>query len=385
VEADEEVTEPGTRRARAGAAKLTERDKDMLGLLGVARYMTAPQVHRLCFEGRHQSLAYRRLLRLSRSEDGPAFVQQRFFRKYDGSRVAVWAPTPHGLAAASVRNGGLPELPRHDVGAQFLEHLVQLNELFVALWRTGDARCARVAHQSFCWVPSDCVRLTFDEYQIRGQHLAARGRHQLRVIQPDAVLEVPIQRRRYFLECEMGGHTISPGPSKPGATLSKTERYNEYLSGLADSNKGQTYYAAQYPDAFAAEVLFLVRSPGRASTINAALAHWRDDCRGLAMRFAVIRALTFDEAAFELRLLVGLPGRAGPSPTGKPPPPLPTGYTLTREEFLLVARYFKDAAASIHRARDAFRALKRADLPEYPASLMAAGTLMERLMPGSTR
>jgi transposase InsO family protein len=30
----------------------------------------------------------------------------------------------------------------HDVGAQFLEHLAQLNELLVALWRTG-ARCPR--------------------------------------------------------------------------------------------------------------------------------------------------------------------------------------------------------------------------------------------------
>jgi hypothetical protein len=73
--------------------------------------------------------------------------------------------------------------------------------------RATAGRSARVAHPAFRWLPSDAVRLTFNEW--------------VRVIQPDVTLELPAQQRRCFLECEMGGHTISPGLSKPpGATLS---------------------------------------------------------------------------------------------------------------------------------------------------------------------
>jgi len=185
----------GPRAKRVSAARLTERDKDLVGLFVLTRYLTATQVHRLAFHGRNLSLAYRRLLRLSGA--GPAFLRQCFFRKYDGSRVAVWTPTPSALAAASARAPDLPELPKHEVGAQFLEHLLQLNELLLGLWWHG-SRCPRAMHPSFRWIPSDRVRLVWGEYEIR------EGRRQQLVIQPDAVLEVPALRRRYFLECEMG-------------------------------------------------------------------------------------------------------------------------------------------------------------------------------------
>lgn len=378
----EEVTEPGAGK-RGGAVKLTDRDKEMLGLLVLARYMTVQQVHRLCFEGRHESLAYRRLQKLTRGDSGPPFLRQRFFRTYDGNRVAVWAPTPHGLAAAALRVGGLPELPKHDVGAQFLEHTIQLNELLVALWRTGDGRPARVAHPFCRWMPSDAVRLNYSLYEMRGEYERRGDARAPRVIQPDAVLELPSQRRRYFLECEMGGHTISPRLRKPpGATLSKVERYEEYLTGLADLRGEGTFYLAQYHDGFAAEVLFLVRSAGRANSINSALAKWRGSTVG---RHAAFRAVTFDEAAMELRRLGGLSERASPS-SPSPRAPGPVGaYALTREELLVIARFFREAIASIHKARDAFRAMRRPDLPEYPASASPTVALMERLIPGSVQ
>jgi len=378
AERDDEVTEPGARRA--GAVKLTDRDKDMLGLLVLARYMTMQQVRRLYFEGRHVSLAYRRLQRLTRAEGGPPFLRRRFFRTYDGNRVAVWAPTPHGLAAAALRIAGLPELPRHDVGANFLEHTIQLNELLVALWRTADGRPARPAQVSFRWTPSDAVRLMFNEY-VQASRDVPHGHSQLRVIQPDAMLELPAQRRRYFLECEMGGHTITPGPSRPpGATLSKVERYLEFVAGFADSHRGQTFYLAQYPDAFAAEVLFLVRSAGRAGSINSALASWRV---ATGERRGAFRAVTFDEAAAELRGRAGLPplpqrrdavarGCAAPAP-----------LTLTPEEAELLHRYLFESKAAVHRARNAFREIRRTDLPEYPRSLDAFQALVGRLSAGA--
>jgi hypothetical protein len=373
-----ERDEPGAEGAearRVQATKLTDRDKDMLGLLVVTRYLTAQQVHRLAFDGRNISAAYRRLLKLSRSDGGQVpFVRQRFFRTYDGNRVAVWAPTPHALLAASVRAGGLPELPRHDVGAQFLEHLIQLNELFIALWRTGDGRCARVAHPSFRWVPSDCVRLSWGEYEMR------EGRRQLRVIQPDAVLELPAQRRRLFLECEMGSHTISPGPAKPpGATLSKADRYQDYLGGLAELMSNRTHYQVQHPDGFAPEVIFLVRTEGRANSINAALAKWRPE---QGPRLAALRALTFEAAAVELRRLAGLPGPAGnPSPRGGYRPEQPVTRAITLEEVFLLRRYVSESVAAIKRARAVFRELRRADLPEYPRSHDDMAALVEKLLP----
>ena len=359
--------------------KLTDRDKDMLGLLVLARYMTAQQIHRLCFEGRHESLAYRRLLKLTRRDGGPPFVRQRFFRTYDGNRVAVWAPTPHGLAAAALRTAGLPELPRHDVGANFLEHTIQLNELLVALWRTADGRPARAAHPSVRWVPSDALRLAFNDYVINDPH-APGGRIQLRILQPDAMLELPGQRRRYFLECEMGGHTISPGPNKPpGATLSKAKRYNDYLTCWADSHARRTHYAVQYPDGFTPEVLFLVRTAGRAISINTVLADWREKDQIQWQRFADFRAITFDEAAAELRRRVGLPPLV-PRPSASlrghraPPPP-----ALTPEDADILRRYLFESTRAIHRARAAFRELHRADLPEYPLSLDTFKALVGRL------
>src|SRR5260370_7851342 len=78
----------------AAAAKLTDRDKDLLGLLVLTRYLTAAQVHRLAFAGKHQSLPYRRLLKLSRENGQPPFARHRFFRPYDRNPVPQYPPPP---------------------------------------------------------------------------------------------------------------------------------------------------------------------------------------------------------------------------------------------------------------------------------------------------
>lgn len=367
---EQRCTSADHRAKREVATRLTERDKDLLGLFVLARYLTAPQVHRLAFEGKNLSLAYRRLVRLSGTQR--AFLRQRFFRKYDGSRVAVWMPTPYALAAASARAPDLPELPKHEVGAQFLEHLLQLNELLLGLWWRG-ARCPRATHPSFRWIPSDRVRLVWGEYEIR------EGRRQQRVIQPDAVLEVPALRRRYFLECEMGTHIISPGQAKPpGATLSKAERYHAFLTDFSGLDSRRTHYLTQYPDGFSAEVLFLLLSDGRAATVNAALAGWRAQLVG--PRRSELRGVTFSTAMAELRQLAGLPVLPSREPKrsdAAPRPPAPA--TLTHEEVRLLERCFNDSVMSIKRARAVFRTLGRGDLPMYPGSYDSARTLLTRL------
>jgi hypothetical protein len=366
---DKNEEEQKTTSRAARAAKLTDRDKDLLGLLVLARYLTAAQVHRLAFPGKHASVPYRRLLKLAQTNGQPAFLRQRFFRTYDGNRVAVWTPTAYAMAAALTRAPQLPDLPRHDVGAQFLEHLVQMNELLLALWQNG-TRCPRAAHPSFRWVPSDRVRLVWEEWEMR------EGRKQQRLIQPDAVLELPVQRRRYFLECEMGTQKIAPGESNaPGATLSKADRYRAFLSG--GSVDEASHYRAQYPDGFAPEVLFLVLNDGRAESVNNALAMWR--AKNQQPRTIAFRALTFESAVTELRRLVGLAPLGADGRAVAEQRNLPLTRAVSAEEVTLLSRCVYDAVRSIKHARAVFRQVRRPDLPPYPDTYEAAAAVLERL------
>src|SRR5258708_18805534 len=114
--------EQATTSRAATAAKLTDRDKDLLGLLVLARYLTATQAHRLAFAGKHASVPYRRLLKLSQANGQPAVLKQRFFRPYDGHRVAILAPTPDAMPAALPRGPPPPGLAKHDVRPEFPGH-----------------------------------------------------------------------------------------------------------------------------------------------------------------------------------------------------------------------------------------------------------------------
>jgi len=148
---------------------------------------------------------------------------------------------------------------------------------------------------------------------------------------------------------------------------------------FANVDARQTFYAAQFPDGFAAEVLFLVRTPGRASSINAALARWRQESRCLWPRLAEFRGVTFDEAAAELRRLVGLPPLPLRQPMSANVQSTSAAPALPSEEAELLRRYLFESTNAIHRARAAFRELGRADLPKYPQSLDTFRALVGRL------
>jgi hypothetical protein len=114
------------------------------------------------------------------------------------------------------------------------------------------------------------VRLVWGEWEMR------EGRRQQRVIQPDAVLDLPTQKRRYFLECEMGTHTIAPKQGNPPrGDSAKADRFQRFLADASGLDGRRTHYEGQYPDGFAPEVLFLVLGRGRAASVNAALAAWQ--------------------------------------------------------------------------------------------------------------
>jgi hypothetical protein len=146
------------------------------------------------------------------------------------------------------------------------------------------------------------------------------------------------------------------------------------------------HYPRQYPDGFAPEVLFLVLTKGRANSVNAPLAAWRESLQG--QRPVAVRALTFDQAAAVLRGLAGLPAlgtQESRRHSVKEPTKNSSGgqssaaATLTREEVNLVWRYIYEAHAAIQAARAEFRTLGRKNLPQYPATSDQVVDLLKRL------
>jgi hypothetical protein len=364
-----------------GFTRLTERDKDILAVLALTRYLTAEQVHRLFFDGKRMWLAYKRLKKLTEPRGQPPYLEKLTARTYDGRRFGVWKPTANALTAAALKTSQIRELPVHDVSARHLEHAVQMNELFVELWR-APAKPARARHPAFRWIPSDALRLAYGEYEV--QH----GRQVERFIRPDAALDVLPARKRYFLECEMGTHTIVPqGSTKPDATINKAARYQKYLCGPIGMRGEVSPYSKQYPDGLTGEVLFLVLTAGRANSVNAALDEWRREQQ--AWTFASMTALTFDDAAARLRALGGLPplsARAPGDARASASPEQAASPFWTEADVRTLLRFAEQAMESIHGARVAIRRLSvqlraQAQLaePPYPKDLRQVETLLRQI------
>jgi hypothetical protein len=122
----------------------------------------------------------------------------------------------------------------------------------------------------------------------------------------------------------------------------------------------------------------VVLDTGRAKSVNVALVSWRAKLEG--QRPSAMRAVTFDEAAPELRSLAGLPALDADKPCAEseqsaPRPP----SALSAEEVALLRHCTYDAIRSIKRARAVFREMRRQDLPEYPETYEAAWAILERL------
>jgi hypothetical protein len=246
----------------------------LTGLLAVARYLSTEQLSKLLYAARNVDNMRRRFLRLAGEGPRgfkPAYLRRLFYRTYEGHHLDMWTLTNTGYAVAEIVLGTAIKIPRHDVGAAFREHTIVLNGLFVALMMpTGDSY-ARAKQDDFRWIPSDTVRLPWR------QNLGPGSRTPDRLVLPDAVLEIPSARRRFFLECEMGTHPILSGKHpKPGSTIAKVQSYEGFLRSYADASATQTFYARSYPDKYLPEVLFLVRTPHRTKAINEAIRQWHE-------------------------------------------------------------------------------------------------------------
>ena len=148
-----------------------------------------------------------------------------------------------------------------------------------------------------------------------------RGRARIydRLIIPGAVLELPGARRRYFLECETGSHSVTAeSDEKTGSALAKVRHYEEYLYGSAGGRWAadqSSWYSKQYPDGFNPYVLFLVRPGTRQGTVTKALSERKSEDTSRQVR---ADALTVQGAAADFLKLLGdelpLPPVAGDNP-----------------------------------------------------------------------
>jgi hypothetical protein len=178
-------------------------------------------------------------------------------------------------------------------------------------------------------------------------------------------------RRRLFLECEMGTHTIVPeSDNKPGATLAKTARYHRFLHGLKEPRTKQTFYRATYPDGLPAELLFLVPRKNRCASVNTALQAWQREEPSDRGRLRV-RALTFEEAIADLR------GASVRQAAANNPPE--TALALSPDEVRHLRTFYARVVAPIKQARQAARLSSTAP-PDYPESAREVGSLLERLV-----
>src|SRR5215831_439258 len=287
-------------RAAITKARLTDRDRQLAGLLAVARYLSTEQLYRLLYAGRNTQNLRTRLLRLAgegRLGFKPAYIRRLFYRTYEGQWLDMWTLTNTGYSVAESVLGRSIKIPRHDVSSPFREHTIMLNELFVALMMPLGRGYARAKQNDFRWIPSDTVRLPWR------QHLGDASRSPDRLVLPDAVLEIPRVQRRYFLECETGTHPIlGEADPRPGSTIAKTQNYEGFLRSYVDARATETFYARSFPDNYVPEVLFLVRTPHRAKAVNDAIGQWRRRC---GTQTCVSRALTVEEAATQLLSVLG--------------------------------------------------------------------------------
>lgn len=287
---------------------LTPRDRILLAYLGIARYASTEQVHRLIVESRNRKLVLRRLAKLCKAGDRPgdaAYLRRLEFRRPKGNAVPVWALAPAGRAIAEESVPYLRPPAQKDIGHQFLEHTLILNDVLVGLVLALRASpTAPLAELPFRWVTEDDGVLEFEMFH---RHTGATTSA---VLKPDALLEVPGQQRRLFLEAETGSHSIATAnPAHHGAVLQKLQRYAHFFTALAGDGPA-TYHARAFSDGLFPVLVFLVHSAERKRRVEKATRDWLGAQRETAFR---VRVLTFAEAVAALAAFIK-DGRAAVTP-----------------------------------------------------------------------
>ena len=347
---------------------LRDRDKQLLKALAEARYLSGGQLRELFFVGRDESVARKRLKELAAERQGQGALIERipFATRDEKNGVgAVWALTAAGYIEVEVATGDSVDRPSSVLQPEYFTHHLSFTSLYAGLLAApvlasrprlpaGAPRLVRqkalvrnyatTNHPTWRWVVTpDGTQLPWRQY--------VSGELKERLIKPDAILELPGLKRRLFLEGETGSHTIKARSSdKPGSSMAKAARYEEYATAWCDGSAKRTWYQAQFIDGLKPELVFIVHSEARAAHIQTALGEWAKQ-RGSAPRLTM-RAVTVANLLTELVSALGLTmphsqhGIASRGrPTSKPfsteqlkTPRLTSAELFAFEQFFLTAR-----------------------------------------------
>jgi hypothetical protein len=379
--------------------RLRDRDFQLLAILAEARCLSSMQLRRLFFRGSDDTTLRKKMRQL---EEGHRALVKRL-EWYDRTGVRrAWSLTPAGYVEAERVLEDALDVPRDDIGAEFLEHHVLLAALFVELLAVSvDAAAdkapsgaprrdawrgiyARALHPNFRWIVVGNRDLPWRQ--------PSSGKEEKRVLRPDAILELPLSRRRLFIEAEMGTHTIvSASDSKAGATLAKAERYEAFCTLMSGPGTKRTWYAERFDDGFSPEVLFLVRTPVRVRSVSRALEGWR---RSHPNSKCAVRVATIEEAVSELLPAVGCAAPAFVTPAvaaeipGRAESAQPivmsagaaaaSGLELAPQDVTALEAYFVATQSDFKRRRDLAR-LQNSSIPEYPQAAKDVHALVRRL------
>jgi hypothetical protein len=292
----------------------TERDRVLLAYVGIARYASADQLHRLFFADASKKQTYRRLAKLCKPGPRPgdgACLRRLQYRRAEGTAVPVWALTPFGRSIAAKAVPYLRPPAASDIGHRFLEHTLLLNDVLVSLVLALRASpAAPLGDLPFRWLSEDDGVLQF-EANDRKTLLARRTC----VLKPDAIVEVPAQEHRLFIEAETGSQSIvTAHPDRTGAVIAKLQRYWDFFSG---HDGEMAIYARAFPKAkLYPRLVFVVHSLERAGRVERAVKkHLGQFHRGFD-----VRVLTFDNAGAILADFIR-PGATVPRPMAPASPP----------------------------------------------------------------
>jgi hypothetical protein len=276
---------------------LMERDRALLGYIGVARYVTAAQAHRLLAPGHDKAVTSRRLARLCELGPNPgddAYLCRLEYRRSNSLPFPVWTLTPHGRALAEPVAPGPVATVQPGVGIQFITRILALNELLLAfILAARRSESAPLTDLPFRWgVADELLRFEIFDRVYTGRRAA--------FLRPGAVIALPRAGRRIFLEPEVGSTSLAPADPREGHVKRRMERYTSYFLSFTDRDRKKTWYGAAFPDALYPEVFVLARTEARRARIE---RHLKDWFRGGEELYA-LRAVTFAGAAAELTPLV---------------------------------------------------------------------------------
>src|SRR4051812_1468137 len=360
------------RESPKSSVRLTTRDKELLAHVATARYLTLSQLKRVVFvkslvakqgvrasgkEGPSDVVCRRRLMKLCAGR--APYLRRLQYRDHEGVAVAVYASELLGHSIARQVLSRAPPALGQDVKAQFLEHTLRLNDLYVALAEGCARQRVPPSRYPFWWNSTEIAGLPWQERSDR------TGRMEERRLAPDAVLQLAAERVRIFLECEMGGHPlIRRDENALGSALSKLNRYAAFVV----EGGPQTFYAQKYPDGWRAELVFLVHSEERAANLTGVIAGWREQNKAVPL---VATALSFAQAAGHLCARFRLPA------------PQEDPASAARAELRLTCSFVSQVAATYKAVRQYLRAnpavrTQGCPYPEYTPEFERMVALVER-------